>query len=208
LPTRSDDVSLTVLLLRERALVLLVIAEPAFAARDRAWIEAIRSKHDPHHRVVPPHFTLVFHAATRAEAKVAAHIRRISACVPRFTCRLRSALIYPDAPSGTTYVSLMPDEGFGAIVRLHDRLYTGPLARHLRLDIPFTPHVTVARFKSARRAQRLADELNARAFAVAAPIRTLDLVRYNGAAIETVCTVPLRPLRDVSRSGQRPCRAV
>jgi 2'-5' RNA ligase len=172
-------------------LVLLVIAEPRLAARDRAWIEAIRAKHDPHYRVVPPHFTLVFHAATRAEAKVAAHARRIATRFPRFICRLRSALIYPDALSGSTYVSLMPDEGFGAIVRLHDRLYTGPLARHLRLDIPFVPHVTVARFASGRRAQRLADELNARPFAIAAPIRALDLVRYNGAAIETVHTVPL-----------------
>jgi 2'-5' RNA ligase len=175
--------------------VLLVIAEPRLAARDRVWIDGIRAKHDPHHRIVPPHFTLVFHASTRAEAKVAAHVRGIAARFARFTCRLRSALIYPDAPSGNTYVSLMPDEGFGAIVRLHDALYTGPLARHLRLDIHFVPHLTVARFASARRAQRLADELNARAFVVAAPIRALDLVRYNGSAIETVCTVPLPPLR-------------
>jgi 2'-5' RNA ligase len=172
-------------------LVLLVIAEPALAARERAWIESIRAKHDPNFRVVPPHFTLVFHAATRQEAKVAAHVRRIAARFAPFTCRLRSALIYPDAQSGTTYVSLMPDEGFGAVVRLHDRLYSGPLARHLRRDIPFTPHVTVARFRRPRRAQQLADQLNARPFAIAAPIRALDLVRYNGSAIETVCQIPL-----------------
>jgi len=172
--------------------VLLVIAEPRLAAADRTWIETIRRRHDPNHRVVPPHFTLVFHAAMRQEAAVAAHVRRIAARFRRFACRLRCALTYPDSLSGQTYVSLMPDEGFAALVRLHDRLYTGPLKRQLRLDIPFTPHVTLARFATPAPAKRLADRINARDFAVRADVGAIDLVAYDGAAVTPLARIALR----------------
>jgi 2'-5' RNA ligase len=90
-----------------------------------------------------------------------------------------------------TYVSLMPDEGFSALVRLRDALHTGPLARHLRLDIPFTPHVTVARLATPRPAKVLADSINALSINVAAPVASLDVVRYEGTDLVAIARVSL-----------------
>ena len=38
---------------------------------------------------------------------------------------------------------LVPDLGRGEITALHDRLYTGPMAPHLRRDTHFVAHMTI-----------------------------------------------------------------
>lgn len=172
-------------------MVLLVFAEPVLSAKDRSWINSLRARHDPNHPAVPPHFTLVLNEAVRRPAAMVEHIRAVAAQTPGFRARLRCALTYPDALTGRVYVSLMPDEGFAALVRLRDRLYGGPLRKHQRLDIPFVPHVTVARFQDGKPAKRLADAINAREVAVGASIRSLDIARYEGTTLVPVTRVPL-----------------
>ena len=85
----------------------------------------------------------------------------------------------------------MPDEGLGALVRLHDRLYAGALAPQLRLDIPAIPHITVAAKGDATEAKALADELNARPFAIAGAIAALDIVVHTAGTVRTLARVPL-----------------
>lgn len=85
---------------------------------------------------------------------------------------------------------MIPDEGFGAIVRLHDRLYSGPLAPELRLDLAYIPHVTVARHADPR-LPALAGGLNTEGFAIAGARDTLDLVAREDGAIRTFARVAL-----------------
>ena len=77
------------------------------------------------------------------------------------------------------------------MVKLHDRLYTGPLAAELRLDIPFIPHLTVGNASEAQACKRLADDLNARGVSIHGGIATLGVVRYEGGRVESIERIEL-----------------
>ena len=183
-------------------MALLVLAYPDLAADDRDWIEGIRARHDPAHGIVRAHVTLVFPVAGMAPgAFVAATERGASGCgAIRFV--LRSAVPFRDVTAPRTHVFLVPDEGLGALVRLHDRLYAGALAPELRLDIPAIPHVTVAAKAEAAEAKALADELNAGPFAVAGTIAALDIVAHDGGPVRTLARVPLAATPSPSSSAR------
>lgn len=93
---------------------------------------------------IETHLTLVFATAWLAEQEFAAHIASVAARTPRIEFACKYAMLGADDEDDRAYVFLVPDEGYAAISILHDRLYTGPLAEHLRLDIPYVPHITVA----------------------------------------------------------------
>lgn len=140
---------------------LYTIAPLVIADIDRATIAAFRTRHDPHADVVEPHFTLVFACAAVAEADYLAHVGRAASATPPIAFSCRYAMLGADDGNTDGYVFLVPDEGHAALSRLHDRLYAGPLAPHLRLDLPFTPHVTIGRCRERAQAKALCDELNA-----------------------------------------------
>ena len=177
-------------------MALLVLAYPELAPDDRAWIERVRAEHDPRHAVVAAHFTIVFPTTSLlttsllAEAFVAEVARQAEGCAP-IPFVLRSALPFKDVTGEGADVFLVPDEGFGALVRLHDRLYAGALALALRLDIPSIPHITVGRAADPRDCKRLADALNARPFAIRGTIAALDVVAREEHAVRTIARLPL-----------------
>jgi hypothetical protein len=140
---------------------------------------------------VPPHFTLVFPVTAIDEASLIRHTRRVAEESAAINFRLRTALAVKDPLSEATHVFLVPEEGFAAIVRLHDRLLTGPLADALRLDIPFIPHVTVAAFADAALAKSLADDLNGQPIAIDGEIGSITTVRYDRGAVTTIDRVDL-----------------
>ena len=69
--------------------------------------------------------------------------------------RLRSALVAPETVVRRFHVFLIPDEGFGAILQLHDALHAGALKAALRQDTPYLPHITVATTSDYDSAQKL-----------------------------------------------------
>ena len=173
---------------------LLVLAYPELAPEDSVWIEMIRAVHDPEHERVRAHFTLVYSLPDTPEqlgVEAMSDVLHEAAELAPIAFVLRSALPFNDLLGPDTNVFLMPDEGFGALVRLHDRLYSGPLAGELRLDLPTVPHITVARLRSPQAAKRLADTLNARDFAIAGTITALYLVTHDGGTVRTITRVPL-----------------
>lgn len=165
---------------------LLVVSFPQIAQDDLAWIEDVRVKHHPRRTTIAAHFTLVFPLAVADPDELGADIRRQVAGVPAIPFVLRCAVPWPDDTAAATDVFLVPDEGFGAIVRLHDRLYTGVLDEALRLDIPFIPHVTIARFMDPRQAKHLADTLNAEPLAIPGTLSSLDIVLRHDSEIHTL----------------------
>ena len=154
-----------------------VIAEPDLSGTDHGRIEAIRRESDPQHGIVPPHITLVFPLPSDTPARLAEHVGGVACRHASFGVRLRTALPVKDPLGPFTHVYLVPEEGFSAIVRLHDALYSGPLSSALRLDVPYIPHLTVAAFADAARAKDLADRLNGAALDVAGRITGVSVLR-------------------------------
>src|SRR5215469_6695161 len=119
-----------------------VVARPEFGKAELEWLTHLRQSRA--HSAGAPSFTLVFPGAEAGAAEIVKHVDAVCAATGRIRLCLRSAMIVPEHKMGLFHVFLVPDEGFGAIIRLHERLHVGPLACCLRPDMPYIPHLTVA----------------------------------------------------------------
>jgi 2'-5' RNA ligase len=170
---------------------LLVVSYPDVAPEALAWIESLRAEHYPRQAAIAAHVTLVFPVATIDPLALIAEVQRQIAGLPPVRFILRCAVPFPDLSAAATDVFLVPEEGFSTMVRLHDRLYAGLLAPALRLDLPFVPHVTVARFTDPVAAKHLADRLNADAFAIPGTLSSVAVVQRAGAGVTSLARIPL-----------------
>ncbi len=172
-------------------MALLALSYPELAEPDRQWIQAIRRTHDPLYGVVAPHFTLLFPTTAWSPELLHAHLRRqVQGHLPiAFT--LCCAIVIKDALSDQTQTFLVPDQGFSAIVKLHDALYAGDLAGELRLDIPFIPHITVASSHDPAVCKELADAINRQNIMIAGTLRLIDMVQYANRTVTTLEQFPL-----------------
>lgn len=174
-----------------------VIAEPVLAAIDRDWIEALRRRHDPVGQSrVGPHVTLFFAAAFSDPAPLAAAVERAAAEHSPFELRLEPIVVLPDIAGGPV-VALGATAGRDTCVALHDALYAGALARHLRADIPYVPHLTLGRRPALDDARALASAIAAEGRGIPAGIAGLRIVELGERAAIPVGFKPLagRPSR-------------
>jgi hypothetical protein len=150
------------------------------------WLLAFRARHDPLATRVAAHVTLVFPTAALSEAALVAEARVVATETAAFGAHFRIAMMMPEVAGGrtTSHIFLVPDSGLGEIVRLHDRLYAGPLRPELRLDLPFIPHLTVAAGLDLAAAKGLVDELNARGPDLRCAIDHLAVMRIDDAQDE------------------------
>ena len=140
---------------------LYTIAYPTLAAADFAFINEFRHQHDlPYRDVVRPHFTQVFGCRDIAEPDYLDHVAAVAKASQPINFVCRYAMLGADHALPIAHVFLLPDEGHSALSLQHDQLYTGALARHLRLDIPFTPHITIGTLDDRVAAKALCDGLN------------------------------------------------
>ncbi len=165
-----------------------VVAFPTLGEADARLIEEIRREHDPNATRIAAHFTLVF-----PDPKVGAgDLLRPAAAAARETPPvafvLRRVIVHHRAPD--SYVFLVPDEGHGSLVRLHDRLRahaTGGSGE------AFLPHLTVARLPDRDAAKALATRLAERRLAVRGTIDALSVVDVGAAGpVQTVESFPLQ----------------
>ena len=150
---------------------LYTVAFPTLNDADARFIAGIRARHDRQASMLGPHFTLLFGCDAVDEATYIEHVRAIAASTAavRFECREAE----PDSDDERGVVYLVPEQGRGALTLLHDRLYTGPLAPHLRKDLHFVAHITVAHAADVEAAQRLCDHLNTEGVDVSGSIDAL-----------------------------------
>lgn len=173
---------------------LYTVAFPALSAANRALIDAIRAQHDATQaRVIPPHFTLVFACTVADEQEYRDHVGGIAARTPRIPFACRHAIL--DAADGrdVTHVCLVASDGASRIAQLHDELYSGPLARHLRKELAYIPHITIGTFASPMEAGSLCDRLNAKALSIEGVINALSVGSLREGAFRIHATYPLRP---------------
>ncbi len=171
---------------------LAVVTYPVLSAEDFTWLQDIRRQHDEYrYHMIDPHFTLVFLSSGLEEATFTAHVRSIVQNVGRFEFAIRCAVLGEDRFSDSTPIFLIPDEGTSNIVKLHDQLYTGPLAGQLRLDTPYIPHIGVANFTDSRLAKRVVDKLNTGSFEVRGMVEAVEIIWVEDNTVGTVERVGL-----------------
>jgi len=160
---------------------LVVLGRPSMAAADRAWIDALRARHRGavFQEGLGAHVTLVFPTDATDPTSATSHLATVAAETAPIELTFRATMPWLDRFSDETYVYLVPDAGNGALIRLHDYLYSGPFAEVLRLDLPYVPHVTLGRFGEAKIAKALVDDLNAQDIEIRARLDTVELFRLS-----------------------------
>ena len=120
---------------------------PRFAGIER--IEAFRVRHDPACALIAAHLSLVFPFATAlTRLQVETHVQRVVSRWPPVPVTFRRV-----RTEANEFVFLMAQRGAASVKGLHDRLYTRSLAPHLRRDLPYEPHITIARHADYARLQ-------------------------------------------------------
>ena len=125
---------------------------PRFAGIER--VEAFRERHDPAAPLIPAHVSLVFPFPTAlSRLQVETHVQRVVSRWPPVPVSFRRV-----RTEANEFVFLMAQRGAASIKGLHDRLYTRSLAPHLRRDLPYEPHITIARHADYARLEAALDE--------------------------------------------------
>lgn len=166
---------------------LAIVAYPRLEAVDEQWIESIRSAHDPQASRIGAHFTLVFPAEASAAAvasEVSAIVRETSPIA--FTIRRTLAVRGLEGTGG--HLFLVPAEGHDRIAALHDRFHEGVLRSHLRADVPFIPHVTIAADPDFSRCEWLARALDLGGRVVRGTLDAVELVDVSGPQVSSLGT--------------------
>ena len=152
-------------------------------------IEAFRARHDPAASLIPAHLSLVFpFGASHTRLQIETHVRRAISRWPPIPVAFRGVRIHANE-----FLFLMASRGAASITALHDKLYTRTLLPHLRRDLPYEPHVTIARHPDLPRLERARDEaedeLRGEFEAVLREVALL-VVRQDG-RIDTLARIPL-----------------
>ena len=175
-----------------------IVAFPAFDAPQP--IEAVRRAFDPQASLLPAHITLVFpFVASRNTVALREHIDSALQEVSRFEVTLA-----PPSAEQEAYLFMRVQSGRERIVDLHDRLYSGPLQRHLSPSHPYEPHVTVGHLASSDAlAAAVAAARETLATPLCADINSVALFCIKDAAGRIEFTVPLVGLEEL-RSSSKP----
>jgi 2'-5' RNA ligase len=169
---------------------LAVVAYPTLAEPDRRWIESVRAIHDPQAARIAPHFTLVFPADVDRESLVAETAALCARSRPVAFSLDRIEAVRDLGGSGA-HLFLVPGKGHREIVGLHDELYAGVCRVHLREDLPFVPHVTVAFDSDPERCVQLAAALEKTWRPLHGTIARLDVVVVSPDTVESLAALPL-----------------
>lgn len=169
-----------------------VVAYPELQESDFDWIQAYRSQHDRQFSLVEPHFTLVFSIQELDKESFLAEMKQKVADIKAFEFELNTATINQDNSGKYYHEFLVPDAGYSNIVKLHDRLYSGLLAPHLRLDVDFIPHISIGDSEDAQTSKQRVDNLNSQNVSVHGRIGSLDVLAYADGTISTIERIQLQ----------------
>lgn len=165
----------------------LVVAYPKIGQSDFEWIQGYRKKNDPRYfSVINPHFTLVFAIDDIDQESFLAEAKKQTKSVSPFDFVVNVATINQDDSGDYYHEFLVPDIGHSNIIKLHDKLYSGTFADHLRFDIDFIPHIGIGNSDDVQESKRRIDELNAKELSIAGKVDTIDVIEYKNGVINTI----------------------
>lgn len=166
-----------------------------------AWIREARARYDPIAAAVPAHFTLVYPFEDDiALDALGAHLTDALAAFTAFDVALEGV-----SGAEGTYLRYDIKRGNDTLIAMHDRLYAGPLARHLDLREPFHPHMTIGRIADAARWRAALDELVPSAPRTTVTVgRVISYRRYPDGTRRMDHTIALRTDRSGHARGAKP----
>lgn len=168
-------------------MALVVLAYPQLEIVDYDWIQDYRKAHDVlHYGIVEPHFTIVFPVFNIHEELFVEEIRLKAKGRKAIPFEIKCATINKDAFNNYYHVFLVPDQGFGEIVRLHDILYSGVLNNNLRLDIDFIPHIGIGNSTDSIKVKAMVDHLNEKEFLIKGTITHLTIADFTNNVVTAI----------------------
>jgi 2'-5' RNA ligase len=171
---------------------ILAISYPEIKQQDFDWIQSIRARFDiANSKIVKPHFTLVFPVSEIDGEKFTDHINLVTRPVEKISFIIKGTFVSKDFSGKKWHLFLIPDRGYGEIVKLHDTLYTGILTDELRHDIPFIPHITIGTFGKQQKCKAAADELSNVDFSIEGQLEVIDIISFENNRIKTIKRVEL-----------------
>jgi 2'-5' RNA ligase len=142
-------------------------------ADNLGMIEAIRAEYDPKASLIAAHVTLVYpFRDDLSDDNLRAHIDGAIADMAPFAVRFERPREFDDG-----YLALEATTGRAELIDLHDRLYGGPLARHLSHVHEYRPHVTLARVDDPRMRPRILDAIRQRSPAIETTLHDVVIFR-------------------------------
>lgn len=174
-------------------MALLVLAYPELSKQDYETIQDFRRQHDElYYQVIALHFTLVFpiFAGWEVDAFVSEVEKQVKG-LPPFDFCLRAAAFNKDSFNAHYHAFLVPDEGFGRLLKLHDQLYADQLFPNRALHIDFIPHIGVGNSTDPQQCLRMVEHWNQSDFAIHGRITMLDVVSYENDTIQAVRKISL-----------------
>jgi hypothetical protein len=169
-----------------------ILAYPEWNPEDYTRIQDFRKDFDElYYKVVEPHFAFVFPLEGIGQEAFLAEAEKQSQGFGPIEFELRCATINKDAILPYYHLLLVPEKGYSSVVRLHDRLYSGLLRPHLRLDIDFIPHVGIANSKDPELVKQWVDSWNRVEFCIRGRIESITAIAYRDGTLKDLHTIPL-----------------
>ena len=170
----------------------LAIAYPELNQIDYEWIQEYRKKNDKlYFDVVQPHITLVF---AISDILIDGFINECTGKLKEakaFNFISKVATINLDESGNYYHEFLVIDDGCSRVIKLHDKLYSGLFAKHLRHDIDYIPHIGIGNSNNVNESKKRVDDLNKQDFTVKAKVSSVDIVEYKNNVITTLQKLPL-----------------
>jgi 2'-5' RNA ligase len=165
---------------------IAIVTCPEIPTDELKWIQDLRHAHLASPEAdLAPHVTLVFPADVVADENLMMHMYGVAGSTQPFETIFRIAAPVADPIKGGWAVQLLPDQGLSKLMRMHNFLYTGPFDGTLNLDVPYVPHLTLARSATSAEAKGLCDELNSGVIEVSAQVKAVEVLTVDGDKIET-----------------------
>jgi len=176
-------------------MALLVVAYPELSKTDFDRIQAYRQVHNElYYQVVAPHFIFVFPVFDWEPEAFVEEVEKQAWGISKFTFTLRSAVLNKDAFNDFYHAFLVPDEGYGRLIRLHDRMYAEKFLPQRALTIDFIPHIGIGNSQDPLACLAMVREWNKDDFAIASKISKLDIIRYQDDTTSSIQQIMLDDL--------------
>lgn len=165
----------------------IVVAYPKLEQNDFDFIQKYREQNDPRYfSVVEPHITLVFAIKDIDKDSFVSEVKDKIVGVEPFDFEIKVATINQNNDGKYYHEFLVPDTGYSNIVKLHDKLYSGLFAPHLRFDIDFIPHIGIGNSDEVHRSKQHIDELNAKGVSISGRLDSVDVIEFTDGKVATV----------------------
>lgn len=168
-----------------------IVTTPQLKAVDLNSIQDFRRQNDQQHKLIAPHFTLVFAIECNQLQQLTAEISGIAESTPAFNFSLAQVVVEQDHFLPRYACFLLAEKGAQQLSQLHDRLYSGLLKSQLNHEIPFRPHLTIGHAATQSESEQLVERWEQQHRTISGSIHQLELIEVVNGEVQVLQTYPL-----------------